>query len=159
MRFWLVSAVFLAPAIAYAHVTLETGQAVAESYYKAVMRVPHGCQGSPTRRIQVRIPEGVSSVKMQPKPGWRVSAVNRKPGEGEVPQVGEVTWTGGPLPDNQFEEFAIFMKLPDRPGETIYFPVVQDCIKGTTRWNEMPDPNKPGLKEPAPALRLIKKPQ
>lgn len=159
MRFWLVSAVFLAPAIAYAHVTLETGQAVAESYYKAVMRVPHGCQGSPTRRIQVMIPEGVSSVKMQAKPGWRVSAVNRKAGEGEVPQVGEVTWTGGPLPDNQFEEFAIFMKLPDRPGETIYFPVIQDCIKGTTRWNEMPDPNKPGLKEPAPALRLIKKPQ
>jgi uncharacterized protein YcnI len=107
----------------------------------------------------VRIPEGVTAVKMQPKPGWRVSAVNRKAGEGEVPQVGEVTWTGGPLPDNQFEEFAIFMKLPDRPGETIYFPVVQDCVKGTTRWNEMPDPNKPGLKEPAPALRLITRPQ
>jgi uncharacterized protein YcnI len=159
MRICFIAASFLISSTALAHVTLETGQAAADSYYKAVMRVPHGCGGSPTRRIRVRIPEGASSVKMQPKPGWRVSSVNRKAAEGEVPQVGEVTWTGGPLPDNQFEEFAIFMKLPDRPGETIYFPVVQDCIKGTTRWNEMPDPAKPGLKEPAPALRLIKKPQ
>ena len=35
---------------ARAHVTLEQQQAVAGSTYKAVLRVPHGCEGSPMIR-------------------------------------------------------------------------------------------------------------
>ena len=35
---------------ASAHVTLERTQAPADSYYKAVLQVPHGCKASPTAR-------------------------------------------------------------------------------------------------------------
>ena len=35
---------------AFAHVTLETSQAIAGSTYKAVVRVPHGCDGAATTR-------------------------------------------------------------------------------------------------------------
>ena len=44
---------------ASAHVELENRQAPVGSGYKAVMRVSHGCNGSATTTIRIRIPEGV----------------------------------------------------------------------------------------------------
>ena len=52
-----------------AHVTLETPQATIGASYKAVLRVPHGCDGSATTAIRVRIPAGIITVKPMPKPG------------------------------------------------------------------------------------------
>ena len=44
---------------ALAHITLETQEAAAGSTYKAVLRVPHGCEGKATTAVRVQIPEGV----------------------------------------------------------------------------------------------------
>ena len=44
----------------------------------------------------------------------------------------------GSLPDDQFDEFRMVMKLPDRPGTTLYFPIVQECKDGVHRWIETP---------------------
>ena len=41
-------ALALAATAAEAHVTLETGDAPVGSTYKAVLRVPHGCEGKAT---------------------------------------------------------------------------------------------------------------
>jgi len=41
---------------AFAHVTLDTREAPVGAGYKAVMRVPHGCEGTATTAIRVRIP-------------------------------------------------------------------------------------------------------
>ena len=149
---------------ALAHVTLERTQAPADSYYKAVLQVPHGCKASPTVAIRVRIPEGVTSVKPQPKPGRKLGITRAKlpqpvdAGHGRMvsERVSEVAWTGGLLPDEYFDEFKLVMKLPDKPGATLYLPVVQECRDGVTRWIETPDAGKPAseLKEPAPALQL-----
>jgi uncharacterized protein YcnI len=160
-------ATFLAAAAmpgAFAHVTLERAQAPADSYYKAVLQVPHGCKASPTVAIRVRIPEGVTSVKPQPKPGWKLTITRAKleqpvdAGHGRMvsERVSEVAWMDGLLPDEYFDEFKLVMKLPDRPGATLYLPVVQECKDGMTRWIETPDAGKPAaeLKEPAPALQL-----
>ena len=53
------------------------------------------------------------------------------------------------------------MKLPDKPGETLYFPTVQECEKGVHRWIEIPAAGKSrgDYKEPAPFLRLLPKAQ
>jgi uncharacterized protein YcnI len=152
---------------AHAHVTLETRQAPADSYYKAVLRAPHGCKGSPTVRLRVRIPEGVTGVKPQPKVGWKLEITRVKLAQplddghgGKITEtVGEVAWAGGSLADEHFDEFAMMMKLPDRAGATLYFPVVQECAQGVHRWIELPAAGKSGhdLKEPAPALRLSPK--
>ena len=152
---------------ASAHVTLEGRQAPADSYYKAVLNVPHGCKESPTVRIRVRIPEGVISVKPQPKQGWKLAITRVKlakpidAGHGLTitETVSEVSWSGGELANEHFDEFRFTMKLPDRPGATLYFPVVQDCRDGVHRWIEVPDRGKTAeeLKEPAPALRLTPK--
>ena len=152
---------------ALAHVTLERTQAPADSYYKAVLQVPHGCKSSPTVALRVRIPEGVTSVKPQPKPGWKLTIARASlaqpldAGHGRMvsERVSEVAWSGGSLPDEYFDEFKMMMKLPDRPGATLYLPVVQECKDGVTRWIETPDGGKPAsdLKEPAPALQLTPK--
>src|SRR5205085_7587020 len=65
---------------AFAHVTLETAQAPVGSPYKAVLRVGHGCEGSPTTAIRIRIPDGIIAVKPMPKAGWKLDVVTGKYG-------------------------------------------------------------------------------
>ncbi len=149
---------------ARAHVTLDPPQAAADSFFKVHVRVPHGCEGTATLRVRVRIPAGVLGVKPQPKPGWELSTVKTKldpplkdsHGRSITETVSEVVWSGGKLPDEHYEEFGIHMKLPDKPNTVLYFPAVQECEKGVHRWIEIPEPGKTArdYKEPAPALRL-----
>ncbi len=160
------STAILASSHLSAHVTLDTREAPTDTYLKAVFNVPHGCEGSPTTRIRIRIPDGISSVKVQPKQGWDVSTVKTKlatpakggHGEAITETVSEVVWSGGRLLDEHIDEFLMQIRLPNAaPGTVLYFPVVQDCEKGTNRWIELPEAGK-SLKQPAPALRLIAKP-
>lgn len=154
---------------AVAHVTLETRQAPAGSYYKAVIRVPHGCDGTPTTTVRVRIADGVTSVKPQPKPGWKLAIIKGKlampyadsHGNQITEAVREVAWSGGHLLDEHYDEFVMQMRLPETPNATLYFPVVQECVKGAHRWIEIPAAGKaPGdYKQPAPALGLVPRPK
>ena len=132
---------------AFGHVTLERNQAPAGASYKAVLRVPHGCDGSSTTAIRVRIPEGIIDVKPMPKPGWSLNIVKGKYAKpytlfhAQVSEgVTEIDWSGGNLPDDYYDEFVFQSYLAsDLPaGETIYFPVVQECEKGVKRWIEIP---------------------
>lgn len=161
------AAAALAAALAvptHAHVTLDPPQAAADSFFKANVRVPHGCEGTATLRFRVRIPEGVTGVKPQPKPGWELTTVKTKlsppikdsHGREITETVSEIVWSGGKLRDEHYEEFGIHMKLPNKPNTVLYFPAVQECEKGVHRWIEIPEPGKTArdYKEPAPALRL-----
>jgi uncharacterized protein YcnI len=156
-----------AGAPAAAHITLETAEAPAGSYYKAVFRVSHGCKGSPTTAIRVHIPAGAASVKPQPKSGWQVEIVRGEPhggghanhgGHGRGTAVSEVVWTGRLL-DEHYDEFVLRMKLPDTPGAALLFPVIQTCEQGEQRWVERAEPGKPAGhdKMTAPLLRLTPK--
>ena len=150
-----------APALA--HATLDVSDAPAGSFFQFSINVAHGCEGSPTLKVRVRIPDGVAGVKPQPKPGWDVEVRKEKlarpidAGHGRTisETVAEVTWTGKLL-DEHFDRFVLHMKLPDKPGTTLYFPTVQECEKGAQRWIEIPAAGKSAgdLKEPAPALKL-----
>ncbi|QHS10575.1 YcnI family protein [Sinimarinibacterium sp. NLF-5-8] len=154
---------------ASAHVTLDVPQAAIGGGYKAVFRVPHGCQGSATVALRVQIPEGVIGVKPQPKPGWQISTVS-----GDYQQahgfyggvrlrsgVTELAWRGGPLPDGYYDEFVFMGYLSDqlKPGSTLYFPVVQECEKGVMRWIDIPDATTPAADDhsdtPAVPLKLL----
>ena len=46
------------------------------------------------------------------------------------------------------------MKLPDKPGETIYFPVVQTCESGEVAWIEIPEEGADEPEHPAPGITL-----
>jgi periplasmic copper chaperone A len=112
IRSLLIGALVLTSvASAAAHVTLEAQEANIGMPYKAVLRVPHGCEGSATVALRVRIPDGVIAVKPMPKPGWMLTTNsgkysktytffhNAKLSEG----VTEITWSGGKLPDAWYD--------------------------------------------------------
>lgn len=169
---FLITALAASPAAA--HVSLETKQATIGAPYKAVFTVPHGCAGSPTVKIRVQIPEGVIAVKPMPKAGWSADVVEGKyAGEYDYhgnklsSGVKEVTWSGGRLPDKNYDEFVMHTVLTDqlKPNSTLYFPVVQECETGVSRWIEIPvegaahsHDGKSEGKSPAPGVKLLPKP-
>lgn len=163
----LISALLLAFAgPAGAHAVLSPPEAAADSYVKATIGVGHGCEGTPTLRLRVRIPDGIMGVKPMPKAGWELSIkreqlaqpVTEPHGRRITERVAEVTWSGKLLDEN-FDEFVLQVRLPDKPGETLYFATVQECEKGVHRWIEIPAAGQArgDLREPAPALRLLPK--
>jgi len=150
----------LAAGPAAAHVTLETQQAAANSYYRATFRVPHGCDGAAMTRFVVRLPEAVTDARPMPKPGWTLRVTARgaaASGHGATPPLSEIAWEGGKLEDSQYDEFVVRIRLPDRPAELFHIPVVQECEGGrTAAWVEIPEPGTriTQYRYPAPAVRL-----
>lgn len=147
--------------VAQAHVVLETSQAPVGTFYKAAFMVPHGCNGSDTTKIRVRIPDGVIAVKPRPKPGWQLdikrdknTKVQNFHGETLNSDVREVDWTGD-LPDAYFDEFEMVVYLTPKleAGDTLYFPVVQQCKKGVLRWIDTS--GEPEAEDPAPHVKLV----
>lgn len=156
-----LGACLLLAAPARAHVTLEQASGTAGSYQKLTFRVGHGCGASPTMAITVMLPETVTGTKPMPKPGWKIRTVEGKlsvPVESHGRQittaVREVTWTGGPLPDEYIDEFTVQSKLPADTGK-LYFKIVQQCANGSVAWDEMPGEAGAVLKAPAPVLDVL----
>ena len=151
---------------ALAHTTLEAQQAPVASTYKAVLRVGHGCEGAPTLKLRVRIPDGVISVKPMPKPGWEMETVKAPYGKtynyydtALSEGVREIVWTGKLL-DEHYDEFVFRAYLTDslKPDAMLYFPVVQECSGGKAdRWIEIPAEGKSAddYRYPAPGLKLL----
>ena len=167
-KYVLAAVAILTTSPALAHVSLETKQATIGSSYKAVFTVPHGCAGSATTKIRVQIPEGVVGVKPMPKAGWTLDTVNGKyaaeydyHGNKLSEGVKEVMWSGGKLPDHNYDEFVIATYLTSglKPNTTLYFPVVQECEQGVSRWIEFPPDGAVDAHEgkwPAPGVKLTK---
>jgi uncharacterized protein YcnI len=160
--FWSLGlAAMLATTCASAHIGLENQKAEAGSYYKAVFKITHGCDGEPIRQIIVNIPEGVQGAKPMVKPGWTIeiergrlpkpyTALHGRPVTEEVKQL---RWTGGPLPNEHYDEFVVTAKLPDAPGK-LYWKVSQVCEKGRIDWDEIPAPGKKASDYKAPAAQM-----
>lgn len=146
---------------AAAHVTLAGGEAAVGSYYKVVLRVPHGCNGSATTKIRVRIPDGVIAVKPQPKAQWTLDTTQgdyagtyTMHGAKITSGVKEIAWSGN-LPDAYYDEFVFQAYLTSdlKAGQTLYFPVVQECEQGVDRWIDTS--GKRDVSMPAPSLKLL----
>lgn len=148
---------------ASAHITLETGSAPVGSGYKAVLRVPHGCDGQATTAITLKVPEGFISAKPMPKAGWTLDIKAGDYGQsyklyGAEVKSGatEISWSGGNLPDNEYDEFVLRGTLADslKPGDTLYFPVIQTCGSTEEDWIAIPVDGQPEPTTPAPGLKL-----
>ena len=154
-------AAFAAPAAA--HVTLDPPQAAPLAYVRAALRVPHGCGDAATTRVTVQLPDGVTAARPMPKPGWTLVLAPRADtpapaGHGAVPELSSVTWEGGRLPNEHYDEFVLRIRMPDRPGETIWFPIRQDCEGGgVVDWSQVPASGTRLSDYPTPAasIRLI----
>jgi uncharacterized protein YcnI len=143
MRAELALAFLLAAAApASAHVTLAQHTAKAGSHSVVTFRIGHGCADSPTTALRIEIPDNVTLANPQPKPGWTLTI------DHAAQRVSAITWSGGSLPADEFDEFAVMMKLPADAG-TLTFPATQTCAKGVEHWSE-----PKGSSHPVPTLTL-----
>lgn len=148
--------------LAQAHATLQQGEAKAGATYRGVLRVPHGCEGTATLKVRVRIPEGIYSVKPMPKAGWELSTVKaayaktyQDHGTPVAEGVKEIVWSGK-LPDDNYDEFIFIGTISKdlQDGTKLYFPTVQECEKGTANWTDIPTGSE-RVAAGAPVVRVV----
>lgn len=157
-----IMAMIAMPATANAHVTVSPPEAPADGYAMLDFTVPHGCDGAPTTGLVVRMPDQVISATPEEVPGWTI-----RTREGKLPQpaeqhgesvtegVREVTWRGGPLPDDHLRRFGLSVALRGDPGEAVPFKVLQKCAGGAeTAWIQEASADGPEPEHPAPSVTL-----
>ncbi|HRJ68217.1 MAG TPA: DUF1775 domain-containing protein [Beijerinckiaceae bacterium] len=151
-------------ATAHAHATFDIAEATQDSSFKGVVKIGHGCEGSPTHTVIISVPEGVIGVKPMPKSGWKLKTTTgayartydyfgRPMSEG----VKEIVWSDGQLKDSEYDEFVFSSRISGAvPTGPLHFPVTQLCEKGEHRWSEVAAPgvDPHSLKSPAPAVRI-----
>jgi periplasmic copper chaperone A len=159
-----VLAILAVPTTASAHVTVTPPQAPAGSFTVLNVRVPHEAPDSGTVKVDMRLPDGVYFLSYKMLPGWRVQ-LTRKQLDAPVDLGGgfsaserftRIVWRGNPrrgaiIRPDQFEEFPIFMRIPDgKPGDQVVFPAVQTYRDGErVAWT-----GGPGTVHPASRLTL-----
>jgi uncharacterized protein YcnI len=152
---------------AFAHVTAFPNTGPSEGRVTTFFSVPHGCDsdGPNTTQVSIQIPEGVIGATPEDEPGWTVETKMREldepiEGEGEpiTDVVSEVIWTttGAPLNEHQFRQFGIGLNIAAPDEEVLYFPTVQKCEEGATRWVNIPESLEAwgDTEDPAPYLEL-----
>lgn len=149
-----------------AHVTATPSTAAAGAYTVVTFSVGHGCEGSPTTKIEIQVPESVLSVTPSRNPFYDVEKTIEKLDEpvadahgNEVTErTASIVYTAStPLPDGERDAFELSFQLPDAEGETLSFPTIQTCQKGETGWTEVPADGQDAeeLENPAPAFEVV----
>lgn len=148
-----------------AHVTASPDQAPPDSYVRVHFVVAHGCDGSPTVAIRIRLPAEVLFAKPQAKPGWQIeirkaplaAPVSAGHGRATGERVVEIEWRGGKLDDAFYDEFALSLRTPEGGDRTLWFPVTQICEKGSLEWVQIPAQTQKwgDVPHPAPYIRLL----
>lgn len=151
---------------AAAHIEIEEAEVPAGGEATLTFTVGHGCDGSPTTRIRIAMPDSVPDPLPVVNPNWDIEVVREQlaepvPGEhgGELTErVAEVAYTARtPLPPDLRDDLEVAISVPDEPGTTLAFPVVQECVEGSTAWTQLAqdgqDPEE--LKDPAPTVSIV----
>lgn len=153
---------------ASAHALMIEKDVKAGAWHVIEIGLPHGCGGSPTTGVRIKIPDGIVMVRPQLKAGWTMSMTMRKmdkpitsEGVTYTEAVDEVIWQGGNIGDLEFDTFKALIKFPNTPDETLYFKTVQECKEGVNRWVEIPEGGKKWgeYKHPAPFVKLYGEPK
>jgi uncharacterized protein YcnI len=150
---------------ASAHVTATPSTTAAGAYTVATFAMGHGCEGSPTTKIEIQVPESVLSVSPTRNPFYEVEKtieqldepVTDSHGNEVTERVASIVYTADtPLPDGQRDTFELSFQLPDAEGEMLTFPTVQTCEEGETAWVEVPAEGQDAdeLESPAPAFEI-----
>ncbi len=127
---------------AAAHVTVNPDRVIPGSLNRFEILVPNE-KNVPTVKVTVQLPTGLEEVTFQPKAGWKRSV---KSAQGRI----VVTWSGGQIGPEEFDEFALSADVPKTPGKDLVFPTLETYANGeTVRWIEAPS-----SEFPAPRVKL-----
>ena len=151
---------------ASAHVSASVTDASAGAFTVLTLSVPHGCEDSPTTRIELQVPESVFSVTPTRNPYYDLEATIEQldepltdaDGNQYTERTSSIVYTARtPLPVGQRDTFELSFQVPDAEGELITFPTIQTCEKGETAWTEVPadGQDEDELENPAPAFTVL----
>ncbi|WP_199423254.1 YcnI family protein [Actinotalea solisilvae] len=147
----IVAVAVLGPAApAAAHVTIEASTTAAGATAVLTLTVPHGCDGSPTTAVTVRVPDEVTAVTPSGTTAWATEV------RAEADATLVTYRAASPLPDGEHAVLELGVRLPDAEGTTLAFPTVQTCEQGEVAWIEVAaaGASADGLARPAPTLVL-----
>jgi len=160
MKFAIPFLLLAASSAVSAHAVFEQPEVKSGSYFKASLGIGHGCEGATTTQVTIEIPEGIEHAKPMAKAGWKVNITKKtlaKPYQSHGKTVTEdvhlITWYGGELVDDFYDEFVFKAKMGATP-QRLYLPVRQVCVTGENYWHEIPAGDKKWheYKQPAPFL-------
>lgn len=134
--------VFAQPA--FAHVTVQPGEAARGSYTKLAFRVPNEDDSAATVKLEVELPAEIEEARTKPVPGWTAHVAD-----------GRITWDGGRIEPGEFQEFEISVgPLPET--DELEFKTIQTYDDGeVVRWIEPTPAGGDEPDHPAPVLRLV----
>ena len=161
LKFAMAAAAVLLSSSAFAHASIAPSTAMAGASVKVAISVPHGCDGAPTDKVTVIVPEGFVSAKPQVKAGWQAEVTTGDYAEsydvhGQPVTSGavSVTWSGGSIPDDQFDEFVLQGTVSsDAP---LAFATTQWCGTDSVAWDQIAAAGQDAhaLEHPAPVLKV-----
>ena len=126
--------------VASAHIEPDPAAAEAGSTTTIQFKVEHGCDGSPTTKVEIKVPTGATEVDAVEKPGWTAEASG-----------GVATYSADSLNPDTPDTFGVKLKLPTAPAK-VAFPVVQTCEKGSIDWIELTPAGGAEPEHPAPVV-------
>jgi uncharacterized protein YcnI len=132
--------------IASAHIATDPAAVAAGTATTVGFLVEHGCNGSNTKQIEIKIPSGITDAKAVDKVGWTAASA------GSI-----ITFSGGSLDAATPDTFQVSFTALAAPG-TVYFPIVQTCVAGDTAWIELPQAGQAEPQHPAPAVKITSGP-
>ena len=127
---------------ASAHLEPDPASITAGEAATVAFNVEHGCDGSPTIELQIKLADGITDAQPVAKEGWTSSVAD-----------GVVTFGGGSLPATTEETFSITFTAPTTDGALV-FPSIQRCTVGQINWIEPTVEGQPEPEEPAPVVQV-----
>ena len=149
---------------AWGHALSVDKNAPAGGWHFVQIGIPHGCAGSPTNAVRIRIPDEIFMVRPEIKAGWEMSMNMRKmdppvtsEGVTYTESVDEIIWSGGNIGDLEFDRFNLLALMPREEGKFLYFRTIQECVEGENRWVDIPEEGRTwgSYKYPAPFVRTV----
>jgi uncharacterized protein YcnI len=148
----------LCSAPAFAHVSLPSQVGTANQNQVITFAVGHGCEGKDTVRVEVSLPESVTSARAVANAAFDDLQVVAN--DAGVPT--KVIWekADARAADDTYSQLGLRIKVPDAPFTTLYFPAIQTCrgsdgSEAKTEWVVLPSPGQPESDYPAPSLTIL----
>lgn len=131
-------ALSLGVTVVSAHAGVEPREAPANTNQTYTLRVPNE-QPVPTVKIRLEFPPEVTVSRFEQKPGW-----TREVEKDQSGKIVAVTWSGGQVQAEEFEDFAFVARNPREVG-TITFKAYQTYQGGeTVAWAGPEGSDRPG---------------
>ena len=132
----VLSAMLAVSTPAWAHVVVSPEVVTAGDYETLTLSVPTEKE-IPTTKIRVEVPEGFLLSGVQPVPGWEHNFQE----DGGV--VRAVTFSGGEIRSQEFQQFLLQAQAPDKPGEYPWKAIQTYEDGSVVEWTGPPDSEEP----------------